>query len=81
MNAIITFCIFLLGACEDEDNKIQLYCGEMTNLYFSSTKGRYILIHFHTDYSVTHTGWELEYYTLGNTLLCMITDNIMIGYK
>ncbi|CAG2256879.1 CUBN [Mytilus edulis] len=51
------------GACEDEDNKIQLYCGEMTNLYFSSTKGRYILIHFHTDYSVTHTGWELEYYT------------------
>ncbi|XP_052078269.1 cubilin-like isoform X2 [Mytilus californianus] len=51
------------GACVDEDNRIQFLCGEKTYLYFSSTQGRYILIHFHTDYSVTHSGWELEYYT------------------
>lgn len=51
------------GACVDEDNRIQFLCGEKTDLYFSSTQGRYILIHFHSDYSVTHSGWELEYYT------------------
>ncbi|CAG2256880.1 unnamed protein product [Mytilus edulis] len=51
------------GACVDDNNRIQFYCGIKTDISFSSTQGRYVLIHFHTDSTVNYQGWELEYST------------------
>ncbi|XP_052078270.1 deleted in malignant brain tumors 1 protein-like isoform X3 [Mytilus californianus] len=51
------------GACVDEDNRIQFLCGQQADISFSSTQGRYVLIHFRTDHSINHQGWELKYST------------------
>ncbi|XP_053400770.1 deleted in malignant brain tumors 1 protein-like [Mercenaria mercenaria] len=48
------------GACTN-DPLLAKVCGEQPVTFEDST-GLYILIHFHTDFSVTKTGWKLIHY-------------------
>lgn len=57
--------VFILGACPVAENQILFECGELQGKEYKYTYGRYMLIHFHTDGSVTYDGWRVAYSLTG----------------
>ena len=69
MNISNIWCGFFLslyvGACEVEANRFIFMCAEKDGTSFEHYYGKYVLIHFHTDESVTYNGWRIGLYTAG----------------